>query len=90
MALSTQVIGQSMTHGYAGSYARQPDSVIDTHPMASAEDTTPITFGLGVVLDDANAVTLPEDTSTASAVFRCCCSGNKIRNRLLKPVRRTV
>ena len=40
MALSTQVIGQSMTHGYAGSYARQPDSVIDTHPMASAEDTT--------------------------------------------------
>ena len=66
MALSTQVIGQSMTHGYAGSYARQPDSVIDTHPMASAEDTTPITFGLCVVLDDANAVTLPEDTSTAA------------------------
>lgn len=28
-----QVIGKSMPHGYAGSYARQADMVVDTHPV---------------------------------------------------------
>lgn len=26
-----QVIGKTMLHGYAGSYSRQPDMVVDTH-----------------------------------------------------------
>ena len=28
-----QVIGKNMTHGYAGDYARQPDMIVDTHPL---------------------------------------------------------
>lgn len=68
MALSTQAIGKNMFHGYAGSYSRQPDSVIDTQPLSQAETSTPITFGLGVVYDAANpgAVIIPTDTSTAA------------------------
>ena len=34
--MNGQVIGKTMPHGYAGSYARQPDSVIDTHALAGA------------------------------------------------------
>lgn len=65
MAMTGQVIGKSMPHGYAGSYARQPDMVIDTHPLAGTANAT---FGLGVVEDTASpgAVTLPADTSTAA------------------------
>lgn len=32
MALSTQVIGKVMPHGFAGSYARQPDMIVNTRP----------------------------------------------------------
>lgn len=65
MALSTQAIGKNMFHGYAGSYSRQPDSVIDTHPLSVAEDTANVTFGLGVVFDSTGAVTLPADSAVA-------------------------
>ena len=27
-----QVIGKTMPHGYAGSYSRQADMIVDTHP----------------------------------------------------------
>lgn len=64
--LNTQTIGKSMNHGYAGSYARQPDSVIDTHPLSIAEGTANVTFGLGVVFDDTGAVALPADMATAA------------------------
>lgn len=42
-----QVIGTSMPHGYAGSYSRQPDMVVDTHPLAGDEG---IRFGAPVVM----------------------------------------
>ena len=28
-----QVIGKTMLHGYAGSYSRQPDMIVDSHPL---------------------------------------------------------
>ena len=31
-----QVIGKNMTHGYAGDYARQPDMIVDTHPLGGS------------------------------------------------------
>lgn len=37
-----QTIGKSMPHGYAGSYSRQPDMVVDTHPLSGSQ---PVTFG---------------------------------------------
>ena len=60
-----QTIGKTMPHGYAGSYSRQPDSVIDTHPLAG---TANVPFGLAVVRDsaNANAVTLPATGTTAA------------------------
>ena len=32
MGLNPQNIGKTMNHGYAGSYARQPDMIANTHP----------------------------------------------------------
>lgn len=49
--MTNQVIGKSMFHGYAGSYSRQPDTIIDAHPAAGA-----IAFGAGVVYGTAGAV----------------------------------
>jgi len=49
-----QVIGKSMTHGYAGDYSRQPDMIIDTHPLGG---TTAVKFGTPLVYDsDSNVV----------------------------------
>ena len=63
--MNGQIIGKTMPHGYAGSYARQPDSVIDTHALAGA---AAVPFGLAVVRDSTNAaaVALPGDSSTAA------------------------
>lgn len=59
MALNTQVIGNSMPHGFAGSYARQPDMIVGSRP-AGAE----ITFGLALKYD-AGKVVLMSDGDTA-------------------------
>lgn len=48
-----QVIGKTMMHGYAGSYSRQPDSVIDTHPL---EGDVAVVFGAAVVYGTDGAV----------------------------------
>lgn len=42
MGLNPQVIGKTMPHGFAGSYARQPDMIVNTHP---AGGTAQIAFG---------------------------------------------
>lgn len=45
-----QVIGKTMPHGYAGSYARQPDMVVDTHPLGGSENVAfgaPVVMGIG-------------------------------------------
>jgi hypothetical protein len=56
-----QVIGTRLTNGYAGSFSRQPDTVIDTQPAAGA-----IAFGLGLVYGSNGAVQVPEDSNTAA------------------------
>lgn len=63
-----QVIGKTMPHGYAGSYARQPDSVIDSHPLTGDAN---VQFGLAVVRDATNkhAVVPPTSTSTAAQIL---------------------
>lgn len=49
-----QVIGKTMTHGYAGDYSRQPDMIIDTHPLGGSE---PVKFGTPLVYDaDGNVI----------------------------------
>ena len=61
--MNGQVIGKTMPHGYAGSYSRQPDSVINTRP-AGAE----IPFGIGVAYDNAMNV-VPMGTAGAKNAF---------------------
>ena len=45
-----QTIGKTMPHGYAGSYARQPDMVVDTAPLSGTEEVpfgAPVMMGAG-------------------------------------------
>lgn len=51
MGLHPQNIGTEMPHGYAGSYARQPDMIVTTRPAGAQ-----ITFGAAVKYDAAGAV----------------------------------
>ena len=48
-----QVIGKNMTHGYAGDYARQPDMIVDTHPLGGTEA---VKFGTPLVYDGSGNV----------------------------------
>lgn len=56
-----QTIGKTMPHGFAGTYSRQPDTIIDTHPAKGD-----IIFGQALVLD-GTGVTIPAEDSTADA-----------------------
>lgn len=48
-----QTIGKTMPHGYAGSYSRQPDMVVDSHPL---EGDAAIVFGQALIYGTAGAV----------------------------------
>ncbi len=61
-----QVIGKNMTHGYAGDYARQPDMIIDTHPLGGTE---PVVFGMPLVYNtDSQVVGFGADNTAADFV----------------------
>ncbi|MCI9444333.1 MAG: hypothetical protein HFF69_06365 [Oscillospiraceae bacterium] len=49
--LNPQSIGQAMNHGYAGSYARQPDMIVNTRPAGDA-----VIFGAALKYDANGAV----------------------------------
>ena len=55
-----QNIGKTMPHGFAGSYSRQPDTIIDTHAAGGA-----IPFGAGVVYSTGK-VALPGQSNVAA------------------------
>lgn len=48
-----KVIGRTMTHGYAGDYARQPDMIIDVHALGGTE---PVVFGMPLVYNKESQV----------------------------------
>ena len=60
MGLNPQNIGKTMNHGYAGSYARQPDMIANTHPAGAA-----IAFGAALQYDADGAVVPMGAGSTA-------------------------
>lgn len=60
--LNPQTIGSTMPNGMAGSYARQPDMIINTKP---AGGETPINFGLALVYDSNKNVVVPATGATA-------------------------
>ena len=48
-----QTIGKTMPHGYAGSYSRQPDMIVDSHPL---EGKVSVAFGQAVIYGTAGAI----------------------------------
>lgn len=60
-----QTIGKTMPHGYAGSYSRQPDMIVDSHPL---EGEVSVTFGQAVIYGTAGAV-IPFGANNAADKF---------------------
>ena len=63
MGLTPQNIGKTMPHGYAGSYARQPDMIVNTRPAGGA-----VPFGGALKYDAAGAV-VPMGAGDTAAAF---------------------
>lgn len=59
MAVGT-VIGKSFHHGFAGSYAAQPDSVIDSHALSGDRN---VRFGDAVMLHDGKVTAIDADAT---------------------------
>lgn len=65
MALTPQTIGLNMSHGFSGSYARQPDMIVNTAPLGG---TGSIPFGTPLVRGENGAV-LPMGTGNTGNQF---------------------
>lgn len=63
--MNGQTIGKTMPYGYAGSYSRQPDMVVHSHPLAGDAE---VTFGKALVYGENGAV-VPVSADTVSADF---------------------
>jgi hypothetical protein len=63
MGLNPQNIGASMPYGFAGSYARQPDMIVKTHPAGTDAD---IPFGTALKYDTNGDVVVMGAGSKAS------------------------
>lgn len=63
MGIHPQNIGKTMDHGFAGSYARQPDMIVGTRPAGGAEQ---LVFGVPLKYDAAGAVVLMGGGSAAA------------------------
>ena len=61
--MSGKAIGKRLNHGFAGSYARQPDMIIQTRPNNS---TDTIVFGSVLMNDSAGGVVPANATFTAA------------------------
>lgn len=62
MGIHPQNIGKTMDHGFAGSYARQPDMIVGTRPAGGEEQ---LAFGVPLKYDESGAVVLMGAGSTA-------------------------
>lgn len=65
MGLHPQNIGANMPHGFAGSYARQPDMIVSTRPAGGAAQ---IPFGTPLEYDSRGAV-VPMGAGSTAAKF---------------------
>ena len=64
MGLKPQNIGAAMPHGYAGSYARQPDMIVTTRP-AGAE----LVFGAAALKYSTAGAVVPMGAGDAASAF---------------------
>ena len=65
MPLKPQSIGVSMSHGFAGAYARQPDMIVNTAPLGG---DVPVAFGTPLVRGQNGAV-VPMGTGNTGGQF---------------------
>ena len=63
MGLKPQTIGKTMNNGYAGSYSRQPDMVVNTRPLGGTEN---VSFGAPLKYDSNGNVVLMGAGSAAA------------------------
>lgn len=63
MAMNPQRIGKTMPHGFAGSYARQPDMIVGTRPAGGSDN---ILFGAPLQYDANGNVVAMGAGSTAT------------------------
>lgn len=63
MGLNPQTIGKIMPNGQAGSYARQPDMIVNTKPLGGSDN---VQFGLPLKYDSNGNVVLMGASSTAA------------------------
>lgn len=64
--LNPQIIGKEMPHGFAGSYARQPDMIVETRP-AGGEAAIP--FGAPLVYDTTKPAVVAAGAGFTAAAF---------------------
>ena len=74
--LNPQVIGTTMTAGYAGSYARQPDMIVETRPAGGSAN---IPFGAPLVYSTGTVVQMG---ASATATQFVGVAGREIKSSL--------
>lgn len=74
--LNPQVIGTSMTAGYAGSYSRQPDMIVETRPAGGSAN---IPFGAPLVYSSGTVVQMGASATAAQFVG---VAGREIKSSL--------
>jgi hypothetical protein len=62
--MGAQTIGASLLNGFAGTYAQQPDMIIDTHPIKST--SAEVFFGQAVIDGADGTVTKASAAATAA------------------------
>lgn len=77
--LNPQIIGAEMSHGFAGSYARQPDMIVSTRPVGSVKD--PVAFGTALMYGTNGAVEPMGGAGTTADKF-VGVAGREIRSSL--------
>ena len=81
MALSQfnpQIIGAEMDHGFAGSYARQPDMIVVTRPVGEKGS---LPFGMALMYDAKGAIVLMQGSDITADKF-VGVAGREMRSAL--------
>ena len=80
MSLNTQIIGKTMPHGFAGTYARQPDMIVNTRPVGGAEA---IPFGTALKYDSGKVVVMGGAGTTAAQFAGI--AGSEVKSAMVYP-----
>lgn len=80
MSLNTQIIGKTMPHGFAGTYARQPDMIVNTRPVGGTES---INFGTALKYDNGKVIVMGGAGTTATQFAGI--AGSEVKSALVYP-----